>query len=201
MAKSTPEWFTVLVNALTAHPETSGRKRALRSAAKDVSDLGPVRGRFILWVLREFIPPCPEVAAVAALWDRRMAEDEPSEAEWHEAAEAARLAAMAEDAGDKGMVLSEVARSAGMTTPEGQRTVLLMEPTHAPAALTVLKMVHSSARDAAHHSDTRDAAWSAALVHRADVMRGVVTSAARTGADVAFSYRAMADKLLDILKA
>lgn len=200
MAKKFPEWFEVLITALTASPGAPVPKHALRSAARGKA-LEPVRGRFILWVLREFIPSCSETEAVAALWDRRMAGDEPTEAEWHEAAEAARLAALAENAGDKGMDRHRMARSPRLATPEGQRGLLMMEPTLCPGALKVFKIVHGVAITAAHSMDTCDAAWSAALVARPDAMRGVVTSAARTSPAVDFAYGVMGEKLLSLLSA
>lgn len=199
MAKKLPEWFDVLITALTAHPGAPVPKHTLRSAGLNKADLEPVRGQFILWVLRGFIPTCPEAEAVAALWERRMAGDEPTEAEWHEAAETARIAALAENAGDKGMERHLVVSSPALATPEGQRHALMIEPTLCPAALKVFKIVHGVAITAAHSMDTCDAAWSAALVHRSDVMRGVVTSAARTGADLGLAYQAMTNALLEML--
>lgn len=94
-----------------------------------------------------------------------------------------------------------VVSSPALATPEGQRHALMIEPTLCPAALKVFKIVHGVAITAANSMDTYDAAWSAALVHRSDVMRGVVTSAARTGVgtDTTFSYRVMAEKLLEML--
>lgn len=198
MAKKQPEWFDVLVTALTSNSETAGRKRAIRSAAqgKDVSDL---QAPFVLWVLREFLPPFDEAHAVAALWDRRMSGDEPNAGEWAEAAEAARAASERANAGDLGGHVSKMVRSPALTTPAGQRSLLMVEPTLDQGAVEVYRGEYAKAREAARIADACDAAWSAALVNRPDAMRGVVTSAARTAADLGWAYRQMADKLVSML--
>ena len=199
MAKRAPQWLTVLIGALASNTETCGRKRRLRNAARGKT-LTPVQGQFIVWVLREFIAPCAEAEAVAALWERRMAGDEPTPQEWQAAGDAARQAAMAANAGDLGVKAVMMGRGAGLTTPMAQRSRALVEPELDPAALTIFQGEHAKAVEAAHSADTCDTAWSAALVHWPDAMRGVVTSAARTAADVPWAYGQMTDKLFALLE-
>jgi hypothetical protein len=198
MAKKAPQWFMVLISALTANSETCGCKRRLRNAARGKA-LDAVQGQFVLWLLREFIPPCDEAAAVASLWERRLAGDEPTAEEWDAAGEEVGEAALAANPGHQGVAVGQMARSPALTTPVGQRSAALVEPTLSKAALALFQAEHVKAVEAAREADACDAAWSATMIHRPEAMRGVVTSAARTAADVPWAYGQMAAKLLELL--
>ena len=187
-------WFDWLLKPMGDY------EKAIRRAAKD-KDIESLRGRFIVWVLRDFIPTSPEGEVVAALWTRRLAGDEPTAAEWQEAAQAAFAAADDGQAAQDGLELSAMVSKAFKGQEVDGRAVIRLEADEDPAKVAVVKMLHGKALSSDLIMHSRHCAWSAALVERDDVMRGVVTSAACSGPDYDGAIEYMAHKILSLLEA
>lgn len=183
------EWYKILCKALTSGSLTSQLKTKLRKA-KPTEE---TRGHFILWVLGELIPQTPEGTVVAALWEQRLAGNDPDKSVWDSAAEAARLAADDHKAANDGVYLSRIA------SKHFRGRSPLGEIPNDPAKELVLKEAYNKALASDQHMHARHAAWSAALVDRPETIRGVVMSAAATQADRDYALKQMTDKLRELM--